>query len=121
MHDTHDFSGTDAFPVSTAEVLREAKTLIMRDGWIQGRMYDAMHGHCMHGALTRACEAIRSTRNIRPGAPLPSIDAVFALQEAILEPVAAWNDRPGRTVREVLDAFDRAIALLEGAGVHRGE
>lgn len=87
-----------------AEVLRYARDVVLAEerNWIQGtRSYQ--DAYCAIGAIVEAKAQLPSYA-VGTGASLV----------AVLGPgIAAWNDTPGRSYSEVLDAFDRAIKLAE--------
>lgn len=112
------------------EVLRKAKALIEERGWCQGDFTNEAGCFCMLGACYAA---LGSTFNLRveldddDGSVVarffePSMDSFPSdVTRPLLAAVEAyyvhdWNDTRGRTKKEVLDAFDRAIALAEAAG-----
>ncbi len=67
----------------------------------------AAHRFCAVGALMRAGRELG----------LPMDDARNALEWQTVRPVQDWNDDPERTHREVIAAFDAAVAALERSGV----
>ena len=97
------------------EILIAAKQELLTRGWHQGGLLDPVTGAvCALGAMSCAVGAL-SLAGLRA---LEGFDrATFCLQNALgVEPVwgiGAWNDEPARTPEEVLQAFDRAIALAE--------
>jgi hypothetical protein len=94
--------------MTAAEILRNAKELLIRDGWCQKLLVSPDGEHCMLGAINsfyrchehvyRAYQCLRIS--IGGEHDCPSV-------------LANWNDTPGRTVDEVLAKFDEAIALAE--------
>ena len=99
------------------KIYRKARELVEK-GWHQGQFAADRQGRecsafddeaacfCAWGALRRS----RANLGIR----LPFGPLLEPLQGVIgdVEPTA-WNDAPGRTKEEVLEAFDRAISRLE--------
>jgi hypothetical protein len=98
--------------------LRRAKRYLMRHGWRQG--IEALDPYddrvCAASALVR-------TRDESEGRPAWNENTAFTLfWNAIRVPntrspftgssIGAWNDAPGRTVKEVFAAFDRAIESI---------
>ena len=96
--------------------LRAAKSLINTPAkWFQGGfghvfrvdggepMYDKL---CMYGAVSMACrsDSYRVTFMER---------AWSFLTRVVGGPPSLWNDDPKRTHAEVMEAFDKAIALAE--------
>jgi len=67
----------------------------------------AAHRFCAVRALMRAGREL----------DLPMEDARNALEWQTVRPVQDWNDDPARTHREVIAAFDAAVAALERSSV----
>jgi len=105
--------------MTTAELLRRAKSLLEERGWTQG-VYarvgdrpchpwaDNPTSFCSAGAVMAASQCVA-----QDGYSHLAEKAVIALQGAIGGTVAFFNDAPGRTKDEVLAAFDRAIEIAE--------
>lgn len=103
--------------MTAADVLRRARAVLVERGWYQGAYSPEDSDQstcpvCAYGAINVATS----------GKPDDSVDAVgFAAEEALRavvrdiarQGVVPWNDTPGRTLDEVLAAFDRAIAIAE--------
>jgi len=90
-----------------ADVLDDAADLLEREGWIQGAA-TAPEGYCVEGAIeavTGQSVALVSPRD-------DASDAESALRRIVGRRAYQWNDAPGRTKPEVLDAF-RAAAKQE--------
>lgn len=95
--------------MDTASVLEKAAELLEEPGaWTQGALGRDVDGDpvvvpqlaacmCVHGALAKA--AGKSRLYLWP------TGAVLALQEAVRANVVAWNDAPGRTQAEVVEAL----------------
>ena len=83
-----------------ADQLRVARALIdTPEKWIKGSFCD-MHGrHCAVGALGHTDADALSYQALN--------DVVGG------HPITSWNDNRQRTHEDVMDAFDRAIALAE--------
>lgn len=93
------------------DVLNAAADLLERDGWTQGRYRDG-RALCALGAIGRACDAVRAERG-------PYMDQVYLLEAAAKAElnrrirggnsthlgISYWNDRPERTLGEVLDTL----------------
>jgi hypothetical protein len=93
------FDGTQLNP-TVAHLLR-AKRCIEEHGWNQGGYESADGRVCALGALLKTGWGVGKARMFL----LRVVDAV----------IYDWNDTPGRTIEEVYDALDRAIALaMEG-------
>jgi len=113
-----------------ARVLSAARPLL-RARWLQGegvaRNGGAVVGGCVIGAivtadpggtrpdrtvLDTAVAALHDALWLRPGDP-PGAQGLSPAERArFVRRVAAWNDRPGRTVPEVIELVDRAILRL---------
>ncbi len=84
--------------MDTATILTKARDMIAdRDHWGKGLKRLRLGTYC-------AAEAIEAT------APTEAYRCVKALRRIVGYPIPAWNDDPGRTHDEVLEAFGRAIA-----------
>lgn len=101
--------------MKTSELLRKAADEIRRRGWHQGDYgsdYSVPESCavCSYGALYAA-------RNGNPWLTRGTAEAAIALYRATRTDaptgVVDWNDTKGRTVEEVLDAFNRAAELAE--------
>ena len=102
--------------MTPAQVLREARDIILRDGWIQNA-YSSEQGYCVEGAIMRACRHhgmkwMQAQGNEALAAFAPFAKAIGC--ESRHGALALWGDRPERTVQDVLSAFDRAILIAEG-------
>lgn len=110
----HHFVETPALaPPATADdmvvyVLQQARSLVARPlGWCQRRWsqhYLLFSRYCVLGALDQASDGNKGAFEAAMG--------LFA--DAIQMPrgmIASWNDADYRKKREVLRAFDQAIAL----------
>jgi hypothetical protein len=98
--------------MSVVEVLKRAKERIER-GWCRGQFAVNAHNEpvselsqeacrwCTSGAFYAVCNDM-DERNMARDVFRKVIDD---------ENITRWNDSPGRTKREVLAAFDKAIAL----------
>jgi hypothetical protein len=92
-----------------ADLLDDAADLLERDGWIVGAMFVAGMGRCALGAIDR--------RDYTTGLRFKARDALRRVIGADMEQdyclsqvvrarqVAKWNDTPGRTKQQVLDAL----------------
>jgi hypothetical protein len=95
-----------------SEVLRAARKMIAKpEQWCQEYMYSPLDdgSMCSLGAIHYAAKGDHTSYSVgRAILALvlggPSVD------------VAEWNDDPYRTHREVISAFDDAIALAESEG-----
>jgi hypothetical protein len=111
-----------------ADLLRAARALLEPEGaWCQGAYALTDDGHttmlgapnCVQRcAIAALHEAYPLERPVRESA---FDNAWFLLAEAMgvrVSEVEGWNDVPGRTQAEVLDAFERAIASAEREDAH---
>lgn len=91
---------------NVSEILETAADVIEKRGWTQGVYVDA-NGVCMLGAISTAVTGDprlywRDIANFFPG-QTPVVKALSAYLEGEWPP--QFNDRPGRTKQEVLDAL----------------
>lgn len=109
----------------TAAVLRDAKAVLERNGWLQGQLYDRSQADS--GIDFPACRvclvgALRTAASGRPNGVGELFDVAYdALCEVVGDfdserSVAEWNDVEGRTVDEVYALLDAAAERAE-AGV----
>lgn len=98
--------------LTTHEVLVGARNYLEEHGWVQATMTDGERV-CVLGAIKAA-----SGRVARPWhcGLFPHVQVLIqALTGKVgavsSDPLTRWNDAPGRTKEEVLDLFDKAIAL----------
>jgi hypothetical protein len=112
----------------TLENLIRARQILAEDGWCQGVLWDHRDRVCAIGALLKS----RGLLWDRVGVPMPDRSQILPAlgvlaeanqlapavergcsPEALLQiSVVEWNNAKGRTKKEVLDAFDRAIESL---------
>lgn len=89
--------------MTTVEILCAAQALVGK-GWCQGEYTAKIDGKpiawCARGAVLAVC-------------PTGASDASWLLWNVVNEDIVHWNDAPGRTQAEVIQAFDRAIELAE--------
>lgn len=112
--------------MTTVEVLRKAKAELQRRGWYQGWFWPkGTSGIALATCPVCAAGAIRAAVNGDPSRSILDDAASRAfdlLEEAMCGSspwrarnlIGIWNDAPGRTVEEIYEAFDSAIALAEG-------
>jgi hypothetical protein len=87
------------------DCLIRARMLIEAKGWCQGKLQDPTTGaFCIAGAIMCASARFASLQTQMDTTDLFSRIAIGGAG------IPRWNDAPGRTVTEVLEAFDRAIA-----------
>lgn len=114
---------------AVVERLEKAKTRIIDDGWYQGDYIQSYEegskcGVCPLGAIENWRWEDHLLKHDLASYNQDVIDARDLLEKAMreieeieLDPffcarfIPAWNDKPGRTVEEVIQAFDRAIEL----------
>lgn len=85
----------------TKRILKAAQNRIRKYGWTQHTIGDKTIGFCAAGAIYEG-RAIYSNK----------YRAVDALEQLIDVELTSWNDKPGRTKRQVLGLFQRAINKL---------
>jgi hypothetical protein len=86
------------------QVLREAAEVIKQRGWIQGRLRDKQGRVCAIGAISHVfdtdlalrCGAVGAEQNLRKYLSIDGGDEIT---------IASWNDKPGRTKEEVVQAM----------------
>lgn len=106
--------------MTTLDVLKVAKAMLVEAGWVQGAM-SSPGGFCLLGALSSASGGLNN-------APIEGAWLLLSgLLPADFDPIeggvtvgdhgarlAEWNDMPGRVKDEVLSLLQRAINTLEG-------
>lgn len=91
--------------MKASEVIREAKNLLFERGWCQGDLMGP-DGLCTRGALGVAATGSAYASNFA------SVEAEFFIKTVVYPvTVPGWNDAPGSTFGEVIDALDRAEKL----------
>jgi hypothetical protein len=89
----------------TAAHLLRAKHYIVEHGWCSCGLRGPHGEVCMVAALI-------GTQKKMLGRSLDLIESILAArQQPHSVGIGSWNDTPGRTLDEVFDVFDRAIAL----------
>lgn len=88
--------------MTTHDVLRKARAYLLEHGWQQGD-YGIQGGRrCALGAIKSARDPDTYVSDEHP--------AVLALGDVVEDQfVCRWNDEDGRTLDEVIAAFDKAI------------
>lgn len=93
----------------TLRILREASALLTPPGnWCQDK---AMRGAAC--CLLQALQSVPSANNGRAYMRAYRAVAYLTTGDSSVGSIVTWNDAPGRTHAEVLDALDRAIAHAE--------
>ena len=106
----------------TAEVLRDTKAVLARNGWLQGQLYDRSQADA--GIDLPACRVclVGALRTAASGKPQGGGELFDAAYDALCEvvggfdnerSVAEWNDVEGRTVDEVFALLQAAIERAE--------
>lgn len=96
--------------MKASEVIREARNVLFERGWYQGDFVGPDGSVCAYGALVVA-EGME-VRKSNADAGTCETDAADYFERAI--PVLSmfdWNDKPGRTLNEVMEALDKAEKL----------
>ena len=86
--------------------LDEIQNILLQYGWIQGNPGSTETGFCLIGAANYYFEAIEHDANQK------RIDRVKDALESIVGTVWVWNDKPGRTLDEVLILINQAIEAV---------
>jgi hypothetical protein len=115
--------------VKPSEILIAARALIdTPDKWTTGRLSRTKDGKatdywsedatcfCVLGAIFRANRRTYEGFRMPEDRCAAEMEAERAIQRATQGDVPLWNDDPGRTHAEVLEAYDRAIAALVEEG-----
>lgn len=104
-----------ATDLSTADVLRAAKQVLIERGWTQGKYVDDFGCVCSFGAINVAVTGDpRQSGSYRSSEEQAATEASRLVSKAVdRELLDIWNDAVGRTKDDVLAAFDKAIALAE--------
>lgn len=91
--------------LSTHEVLVAAKGWLIKGGWQQLKWGSHTDGpFCALGAIGKVARG-----EVAQPAKRAVADEVGIPRDAPAAELMGWNDAPGRTFEEVIDAFDRAI------------
>jgi ABC-type amino acid transport substrate-binding protein len=108
--------------LSTVDVLRRAKQVLIERGWTQGA-YECISkdacGVCAIGAINAAAhDGDADWESYQQ--PQPVMMAVARMEEAVAaytddgpDGIVGFNDDVAKSVDDVLAAFDKAIALAE--------
>src|SRR5579872_5099756 len=103
------FDGTQLNP--TAAHLLRAKRYIEEHGWCSHGPRDGSNV-CVGSAL-----ALTGPWYAGGGRAWKMLGTIIAYPRSwVAVGIGDWNDTPGRTIEEVYDAFDRAIALAMESG-----
>lgn len=105
--------------MTTAEVLRAAKAKIAaRKNWCKGTQAKNSRGDGVPARHPDACKwcVEGALRFVTHGQGQPFIDSLRLMSSAVGTDVHVFNDRDGRKHSEIMEAFDKAIALAEGGG-----
>lgn len=101
-----------------SEIVGEMSDVLKRDGWIQNE-FSTSNGRCLYGAYQEAMMSL----SIEVGNADVGEEVYFAIQDKIRETcggiysMAAYNDREGRAVGEVLTLLDKTRIGLEEKGL----
>lgn len=110
--------------LTTVEVLRGTKTVLERNGWHQGALYDHAQANagaareecrvCLVGAFCVAATGDPVGRNLQTDAVWDLVcDLVNRRGTFGDSPIGDWNDEPDRTLAEVYALLDEAIERAE--------
>ena len=94
----------------TVRDLERARELLRRDGWCQGRFWRRDGSRCALGALSAAAcvGATDHSADVRYQRGRRALNAVLPEDVEVM----SWNDEVGRTKRQVIGAFDRAVSAV---------
>jgi hypothetical protein len=91
--------------VYVTEILDQAREILIRDGWCQGVGRDAMGRCCL-------AEAIWGQEGAQGCLMLRNQEAYYRVCKVLrVRLLSVWNDKPGRTLDEVLDALAKAADI----------
>lgn len=104
--------------MTAKDVLVSAKNLINIEGWIQYEPHNP-YGYCIVGALREVagwekCMRDENRYNAYVKASAAVSDAIKSIAEKTTA-IPDWNDSSSRTKQEVLDMFDKAVQIADGA------
>ena len=88
------------------QYLLDAKQRLLDSGWVRHTM-QTKDGYCMIGAMRAGDPKNYNISHLR--VVQKAYGHLIAVTGFI--GIATWNDSPGRTKAQVLEAYDRAIAL----------
>lgn len=95
-------------PEKIADVLDDAADYIEANGWCQKHLESPTGEVCASGAI----------RAVEPGAAwgdgYDALALFLGLDNWLVSSIPRWNDAPGRTEQEVLDAFRAAAKQQRG-------
>lgn len=100
--------------MSVVEDLRNAKQELLRRGWGKGFLEREDGSLCALGAI----QCVTGVSHARRFMAEKQLEAHLGAEcfDTAYKPVAAFNDEPGTTFRDVLNLFDKALADLGGLG-----
>ncbi len=85
-------------------VLLKAADILREHGWCQGTIRDRQGRRCAVGAILMADLMVGAAFAL-PRSPYADLAMRKMLPD---QGVSTWNDEPGRTVEEVIEAMERA-------------
>jgi hypothetical protein len=86
--------------MTTRQILREARALLIKGGWIQDT-WESFGAHCASGAIRAVVRKYDLPLDVK-------IKVSDRLQRTIHCNIVSWNDTYGRTQEQVLRAFAKA-------------
>ncbi len=104
--------------MTTEEVLVATRDLIQK-GWTQNVYARDANGRMVpYGGPGAVCWCLSGAlHTVTLGNPnVRFMEAHAAIKAVIGWPMAPWNDQPERTQQDVLDAIDKALAIVRGSG-----
>ncbi len=94
----------------TAQHLINAKIFLQERGWCPDGAFGEGGTVCIAAAIGETCGRAGCGRALSVMSRTIGVELYSDIA------IGRWNDTPGRTIEEVLNAFDRAIALAMEEG-----
>lgn len=99
---------------TTVQILKDARALLVKNGWCQFVFEDKAGRFCALGAINKAMTGHSGDVTLPRLAPYKALAAAIGEKwSAGVYRIAPWNNDAARTKREVLAAFSRAIKAEE--------
>jgi hypothetical protein len=106
--------------MTTTQILRAAKDVILTRGWTRGDWDNERGEVCVMGAVNVATVGCARASRFAESDMLSARCETWSLLQRLLPSgfgISDWNDSRGRTPEDILDLFDRAIAFAEAEEV----
>lgn len=95
--------------MTSVEVLQGMRDTLMERGWCQGTLQTWDNRVCLIGSLVHASEFNSQGYIAIRDIILSGIGILDSLAKPRWGDIIDWNDTPGRTFNEVIDAIDTSI------------